>query len=80
MNLSGDFNTNFAELTSKPLVEFFNNTFGLEMSNKPTELTTRLGTTIDAVFDEREANNVRSVSLLSSMTVTYYRDRGKPDR
>ncbi|KAK0078889.1 hypothetical protein PV325_001993 [Microctonus aethiopoides] len=47
---SGDFNTNFPELTLQTSVEFLNNTFGLKMLNKQTETTKRLETTIDAVF------------------------------
>lgn len=50
MILSGDFNTNFADDSSQPLIDFLYNKLGLTMSNNRNISTTRYGTTIDAVF------------------------------
>lgn len=50
MILSGDFNINFAEETSKPLIDFLKDKLNLTMSNDKNITTTRYGTTIDAVF------------------------------
>lgn len=50
MSLGGVFKTNFVELTPKSLVEFMNNTSSFKMSNKQTEPTSKLRTTIDVVF------------------------------
>lgn len=48
--LDGDFNINFASDTSRPLVQFLNDEFNLEMSNNPQQSTTKHSTTIDAIF------------------------------
>lgn len=51
--LSGDFNVNFADDLSKPLIDFSREKLDLEMSNNKNVSTTRYGTTIDAVFTRR---------------------------
>lgn len=50
MILSGDFNINFADDKNLPLLKFFKNVFGLNMSNDRNLSTARYKTTIDAVF------------------------------
>lgn len=50
MIMSGDFNINFNDDKSRPLVDFLRNTLSLTMSNDPTGPTTIRGTTIDASF------------------------------
>lgn len=62
--LSGDFNVNFAEDSSQPLIEFLNDDLGLKMSNDRNVSTTRYGTTIDAVFS-RYLNRFHSKIFIS---------------
>ena len=62
--LSGDFNVNFSEDSSQPLIEFLNDDLGLKMSNDRNVSTTRYGTTIDAVFS-RYLNRFHSKIFIS---------------
>ncbi|KAK0162413.1 hypothetical protein PV327_006192 [Microctonus hyperodae] len=48
--LAGDFNINFSDEKSKPLLQFLLDEFDLRINNDPAESTTRYNTTIDAVF------------------------------
>lgn len=66
MILAGDFNVNFATNNSIPLTTFLEQTFGLKINNRPTESTTRYGTTIDAVFSRYLDN------MMSTTFVTYF--------
>lgn len=66
MILAGDFNVNFATNDSIPLTTFLEQKFDLKINNKPTEPTTRYGTTIDAVFS-RYLDNITSNTF-----VTYF--------
>ena len=49
MILCSDFNVNFASNGSVLLVDFLQEKLNLTMNNNPNELTTRYGTTIDAI-------------------------------
>ena len=50
MIIAGDFNVNFANQESLPLIHFLRDALNLEMVNDTTVSTTKHGTTIDAVF------------------------------
>ena len=50
MIIAGDFNVNFANEESLPLIDFFRNVSNLEIATNRNIGTTRHGTTIDAVF------------------------------
>lgn len=50
--LSGDFNVNFAEPNSLPLVELMKTELNLTMNTNRTEATTKYGTTMDTIFSK----------------------------
>ena len=50
MIMSGDFNINFSDEQTEPLIHFLKDKLDLVMSNDKNQGTTRYGTTIDAVF------------------------------
>ena len=50
MIIAGDFNVNFANQESLPLIHFLRDALNLEMVNDRTVSTTKHGTTIHAVF------------------------------
>lgn len=69
--LSGDFNINFANKSSEPLVRFLQETLYLHMNNNPSHATTKGGTTIDAVFS-------RFLDQIESKTFVSYFSYHKP--
>lgn len=62
--LGGDFNCNFKDEKSKPLVDFLTDKFNLKMNNDPNSATTKTGTTIDAIFT-RFIEKIQSKTFLS---------------
>ena len=62
--LAGDFNINFSNEKSKPLLQFLLDEFDLRINNDPAESTTRYNTTIDAVFSSH-------LHKIESKTYTY---------
>jgi len=50
MIMSGDFNINFSDEKTEPLIGFLKDKLDLVMSNDKNQSTTKYGTTIDAVF------------------------------
>lgn len=70
MILSGDFNIDFSQEISKPLIDFLKTTLDLHMSNN-NESTTKYGTTIDGVFS-------RYISKIQSKVFISYFSYHKP--
>ena len=62
--LAGDFNINFSNERSKPLLQFLLDEFDLRINNDPAESTTRYNTTIDAVFS-RHLHKIESKTYVS---------------
>ncbi|CAF4944084.1 unnamed protein product [Pieris macdunnoughi] len=62
--LAGDFNINFSNEKSKPLLQFLEEEFDLRINNNPAESTTKYNTTIDAVFS-RHLNKIESQTYVS---------------
>ena len=62
--LAGDFNINFSNEKSKPLLQFLLDEFDLRINNDPAESTTRYNTTIDAVFS-RHLHKIESKTYVS---------------
>ena len=62
--LAGDFNINFSDKKSKPLIQFLLEEFDLKINNDPTMSTTRFNTTIDAVFS-RYLDKIESQMFVS---------------
>ncbi len=62
--VAGDFNINFADEHSLPLLTFFKDKLNLIMNNNRMQSTTRGGTTIDAVF-WRYINEIESKIYVS---------------
>lgn len=62
--LGGDFNVNFAEDASLPLLHFLREKFGLDMNNDRNIATTKSGTTIDAIFS-RNLHHLESRTYVS---------------
>lgn len=63
--LAGDFNINFSNEKSKPLLQFLEEEFDLRINNNPAESTTKYSSTIDAVFS-------RHLSKIESQTYVSY--------
>ena len=63
--LAGDFNINFSNEKSKPLLQFLLDEIDLRINNDPAESTTRYNTTIDAVFS-RHLHKIESKTYVSS--------------
>lgn len=62
--LGGDFNINFAVDDSKPLIDFLEEKFSLQLNNNPNTPTTNSGTTIDAIFT-RYLDNVETRTYIT---------------
>lgn len=62
--MGGDFNCNFQDENSQPLVNFLRDKLNLVMNNDPNKSTTKYGTTIDAVFT-RFIENIQSTTFVS---------------
>ncbi|GFX24164.1 ATP-dependent DNA helicase [Trichonephila clavipes] len=65
--LGGDFNINFAVDDSKPLINFLEEKFSLQLNNNPNTPTTNSGTTIDAIFT-RYLDNVETRTYVAYFT------------
>lgn len=59
MILAGDFNVNFSDKSSEPLISFLYDKLQLKINNEIHISTTRYGTCLDAVFS-RHLNSLRS--------------------